>query len=64
MDEQNTILKTARAKDKSIRKEDVDVECFRKNVQVKRKKRCQNSLVAPHKSHTYQVDVLFMPKKI
>jgi hypothetical protein len=28
LDEQNTILKTARAKDKSIRKEDVDVECF------------------------------------
>ena len=37
---------------------------FRKNVQVKRKQRWQNSLVAPHNSHTYQVDVLFMPKKI
>ena len=55
----NTILKDAREKDKSITKEDVE-EFFRKNVEIKRKQRGQNSFVAPHNNHTYQLDLFFI----
>ena len=32
---------------------------FRKNVEIKKKHRGQNSFVAPHNNHTYQLDILF-----
>ena len=54
-------LKDAREKDKSITKEDVE-EFFRKNVEVKKKPRGYNSFVAPHNSHTYQIDLFFIGK--
>ena len=38
-----------------------DVEdFFRKNVEIKRKQRGQNSFVAPHNNHTYQLDLFFI----
>ena len=55
-------LKDAREKDKSITKEDVE-EFLRKNVEVKKKPRGYNSFVAPHNSHTYQIDLFFIGKK-
>ena len=35
-------------------------ELFRKNVETKRKQRGQNSFVAPHNNHTYQLDLFFI----
>lgn len=54
-----TTLKDAREKDKSIKMEDVE-EFFKKNVEVKKKQRGQNSFVAPHNHHTYQLDLFFI----
>ena len=55
-------MKDAREKDKSITKDDVE-EFFRKNVEVKKKPRGYNSFVAPHNSHTYQIDFFYFGKK-
>ena len=57
---QNTV-KDARAKDKSITKEDVE-EFLKKNVEVKRKPRGYNSFTAPYNNHTYQMDMFFISK--
>lgn len=54
-------LKDARAKDKTITKDDVD-EFFKKNVEIKKKPRGTNSFVAPHNNHTYQIDLFFISK--
>ena len=35
---------------------------FRKNVEIKRKQRGQNSFVAPHNNHTFQLDLFFISK--
>ena len=35
---------------------------FRKNVEVKRKPRGENSFVAPHAHFEYQVDLFFISK--
>ena len=55
-----TTLKDAREKDKTIAMEDVDF--FRMNVEIKRKQRGQNSFVAPHNNHTFQLDLFFISK--
>ena len=47
-----TTLKDAREKDKTITMKDVEY-FFRKNVEIKRKQRGQNSFVAPHNNHTF-----------
>ena len=36
---------------------------LRKNVEVKRKQRGQNSFVAPHNNHTFQLALFFHFKK-
>ena len=54
-----TTLKDAREKDKSITMKDVE-EFFRKNVEIKKKPRGQNSFVAPYNNHTYQLDLFFI----
>ena len=35
---------------------------LRKNVEIKRKQRGQNSFVAPHNNHTFQLDLFFISK--
>ena len=55
-------LKDARAKDKTITMQDVE-DFFKKNVEIKRKQRGQNSFVAPHNNHTYQLDLFFISSK-
>ena len=55
-------LADARKKDKTITKSDVD-EFFKKNVEVKKLPRGQNSFVAPHAGYEYQVDLFFIGKK-
>ena len=57
-----TTLADARKKDKSITKSDVD-EFFRKNVEVKKLPRGQNSFVAPHHAYQYQLDLFFIGKE-
>ena len=57
-----TTLVDARKKDKSITMNDVN-EFFRKNVEVKKLPRGQNSFVAPHAGYEYQVDLFFIGKK-
>ena len=52
-------LKDARAKDKTITMQDVE-DFFRKNVEIKRKQRGQNSFVAPHNNYSYQLDLFFI----
>ena len=52
-------LKDAREKDKSITMADVE-KFFKENVEVKRKPRGNNSFIAPHNHHTYQMDLFFM----
>ena len=37
-------------------------EFFRKNIEIKKKPRGENSFVAPHNNHTYQVDIFFFKK--
>ena len=54
-------LSDARKKDKSITKSDVE-QFFRKNVEVKKLPRGQNSFVAPHHAYQYQVDLFFIGK--
>ena len=54
-----TTLKDAREKDKNITMKDVE-EFFRKNVEIKKKPRGQNSFVAPYNNHTYQLDLFFI----
>ena len=54
-----TTLKDAREKDKNITMKDVEV-FFRKNVEIKKKPRGQNSFVAPYNNHTYQLDLFFI----
>ena len=54
-------LTDARKKDKSITKIDVD-EFFRKNVEVKKLPRGQNSFVASHHAYQYQLDLFFIGK--
>ena len=56
-----TTLKDAKAKDKSITREDVE-QFFRKNVEIKKKPRGMNSFVAPYNNHTYQIDLFFISK--
>ena len=56
-----TTLKDAREKDKTITMKDVE-DFFRKNVEIKRKQRGQNSFVAPHNNHTFQLDLFFISK--
>ena len=56
-----TTLKDARAKDPSIRMEDVD-EFFRKNVEVRRKARGENSFIPPEPYYEYQLDLFFISK--
>ena len=54
-----TTLKDAKEKDKTMK----DVEYFfRKNVEIKRKQRGQNSFVAPHNNHTFQLDLFYISK--
>ena len=52
-------LKEAREKDKSITIDDVN-EFFKKNVEAKRKPVGQNSFVASHSAHEYQMDLFFI----
>ena len=52
-------LKDAREKDKTITMADVE-KFFKENVEVKRKPRGNNSFIAPHNHHTYQMDLFFM----
>ena len=52
-------LTDAREKDKSIAMADVE-KFFKENVEVKRKPRGNNSFIAPHNHHTYQMDLFFM----
>ena len=52
-------LKDARAQDKTITMQDVE-DFFRKNVEIKRKQRGQNSFVAPHNNYSYQLDLFFI----
>ena len=47
-----TTLKDARETDKTITMKDVE-DFVRKNVEIKRKQRGQNSFVAPHNNHTF-----------
>ena len=54
-------LADARKKDPTIKKEDVE-EFFRKNVEMKKKPRGENSFVAPYNNHTYQLDIFFISK--
>ena len=56
-----TTLKDAREKDKTIAMKDVE-DFFRMNVEIKRKQRGQNSFVAPHNNHTFQLDLFFISK--
>ena len=44
-------LRDAREKDKTITKDDVEA-IFKKNVEIKRKQRGQNSFVAPHNNYS------------
>ena len=37
-------------------------EFFRKNIEIKKKPRGENSFVAPHNNHTYQVDIVYFKK--
>ena len=53
-----TTLKDAKAKEPSIRMEDVE-EFFRKNVEVKKKARGENSFMPPEPFYEYQLDVVF-----
>ena len=55
-------LADARKKDKSITMDDVN-EFFRKNVEVKKLPRGQNSFVAPNANYQYQLDLFFMGKE-
>ena len=55
-------LKESKKKDPSITKEDVD-EFFSKNIEERRKPRGQNSFVAPHPYHTFQMDLFFISEK-
>ena len=57
-----TTLKDARQKDKSITMDDVN-QFFRKNVEVKKLPRGQNSFVAPHHAYQYQLDLFFIGKE-
>ena len=57
-----TTLADARKKDKSITMNDVN-EFFRKNVEVKKLPRGQNSFVAPNANYQYQLDVFFMGRE-
>ena len=52
-------LKDARAKDKTITMQDVE-DFFKKNVDIKRKQRGQNSFVAPHNNYSHQLDLFFI----
>ena len=52
-------LKDAKAKDKSIKLEDVK-EWFEKNVNKKTSYKGQNSFVAPHAYYEYQIDLFFI----
>ena len=54
-------LKDAKKKDSSITMADVE-EFFKKNVEVKKKPRGQNSFTAPYNNHTYQLDLFFISK--
>ena len=56
-----TTLKDAKAKDPSIRMEDID-EFFRKNVEVRRKARGENSFIPPEPYYEYQLDLFFISK--
>ena len=56
-----TTLKDAREKDKTIAMKDVE-DFFRMNVEIKRKQRGQNSFVAPHNNHTFQLALFFISK--
>ena len=56
-----TTLKDARETDKTITMKDVE-DFVRKNVEIKRKQRGQNSFVAPHNNHTFQLDLFFISK--
>ena len=49
-----TTLKDARETDKTITMKDVE-DFVRKNVEIKRKQRGQNSFVAPHNNHTFSI---------
>ena len=55
-------LADARKKDNTITKGDVD-EFFRKNVEVKKLPRGQNSFVAPNANYQYQLDLFFMGRE-
>ena len=57
-----TTLKDARQKDKSITMNDVN-EFFRKNVEVKKLPRGQNSFVASHHAYEYQLDLFFIGRE-
>ena len=52
-------LEDSRKKDKSITMADVE-EFLKKNTEIKRKPRGQNSFVAPSNNHTYQLDLFFI----
>ena len=57
-----TTLADARKKDKTITKSDVD-EFFKKNVEVKKLPRGQNSFVAPNANYQYQLDLFFIGRE-
>ena len=59
---ESVTLADARKKDKSITKNDVD-EFFRKNVEVEKLPRGQNSFVAPNANYQYQLDLFFMGRE-
>ena len=58
-----TTLEDSKKKDPTIKMADVE-EFFNKNVEIKKKQRGQNSFVAPHNNHTYQVDIFFSAKDL
>ena len=58
---QNTTLKDAREKNKSITMKDVE-DFFNKSVEIKMNPRGYNSFVVPHNNHRYQVDIFFISK--
>ena len=57
-----TTLEDSKKKKPTIKMADVE-EFFRTNIEIKKKPRGENSFVAPHNNHTYQVDIFFYFKK-
>jgi len=59
---ENTTLKDAREKNKSITMKNVE-DFVTNSVEIKMNPRGSNSFVAPHNNHKYQVDIFFISKK-